>query len=136
MSWLILFIHAFNPLLLTIFSSQLKNRESAQDLQATEYVSDTILSSFIAYLFWLGAHFLVFKIIGNDFSFDDFIGVDKGGIYFLPFMIGLALMIFDFIIYPKLKTEKALVLSVTLRNTLVFFGSYFMLVNYLSWLAG
>jgi hypothetical protein len=135
MTWLILLSHAFNPLLLSIVLKQQYEEETATDSDSRANTFACVMTSFIFYLFWLAAHYLIMKIAGYKFDFDEFIGVDKGMAYFLPFMLGLVILMIDILVRPRLKLEKPLILVSNLRGITLFFGSYFMLINYLAWLA-
>jgi hypothetical protein len=135
MTWLILLSHAFNPLLLSFVLKQQYGEETATDSGSLANIFPSVITSFIFYLFWLGAHYLIMKIAGYNFDFGEFIGVGKGMAYFLPFILGLAILMIDILALLWLKLEKSLVLVSNLRGITLFFGSYFMLINYLSWLA-
>ncbi|MEJ2407341.1 MAG: hypothetical protein P8171_24310 [Candidatus Thiodiazotropha sp.] len=135
MSWLILFAHAFNPFLLLVSMNQQQEEENTQNIHRFENLFSMVLSSFLIYLVWLGAHFLVMTLAGSAFDYDDFIGVGKGVAYFLPFLLGLAMVVMECGIRPGLRSEKGQVFLHWFRGVFVFFGCYFMFVNYLAWLA-
>jgi hypothetical protein len=135
MSWLILFSHAFNPVLLLVGITSRRNGEDTERSPALENTFVTLLSSFFMYLVWLGAHYVVLKIAGSGFDYENFIGVGKGVAYFLPFMLGFVMLVIELIIRPGLKTETSMALVSSFTSLLIFFSSYFMFVNYLSWIA-
>jgi hypothetical protein len=135
MSWLILFSHSFNPVLLLVGITSRRNGEETERAPTLENTFVTVLSSFFMYLVWLGAHYIVLKIAGSGFDYEDFIGVGKGVAYFLPFMLGFVMLVIELIIRPGLKTETSMALVSSLTSLLIFFSSYFMFVNYLSWIA-
>jgi hypothetical protein len=134
MTWLILLSHAFNPLLIAIALKQ-QDKEKTEDSDGLAAVFTGLITSFLLYLFWLGVHFLVIKIIGSNFDFDGFIGVGKGIAYFLPFLLGVVILLMDALIQPRLRVENIQLLLSSLRSIILFFGIYFMLINYLAWIA-
>ena len=133
MSWLILFAHAFNPLLLRIGMVPAQTGKQAETKSEERF--SIVLSSFFMYLLWLGAHFLVLSVAGAGFNYADFIGSTKGFAYFLPFILGFFMLIIEFVIRPRLRTETGQDLAGGLGGILFLSGCYFMFVNYLAWIA-
>jgi hypothetical protein len=135
MTWLILLSHAFNPFLIPIILTQQDQEKTVDDSGSFIRLYSAVLTSLLAYLFWLGTHFLIMKIMGSNFDFDEFIGVGKGIAYFLPFVLGGVILIIDTLARHRLRRENTQVLVSSLSSIIVFFGTYFMLVNYLAWIA-
>jgi hypothetical protein len=134
MTWLIFLSHAFNPLLLSIVLKQQYEEETATDADNHTNIFASVITSLILYLFWLGAHYLIMKIAGYRFDFDTFIGMGKGITYFLPFVLGLVLLIIDYFVRPRLRLEYNQIVVNNLYTIILFFGMYFMLINYMAWL--
>ncbi len=115
--------------------NNLKEKEKRENLHSVNNAVSLVLTSFFIYLFWLGVHLLFMKIFGSPFDFDNFIGADKGIAYFLPFLMGLGMMINEFFLGSLFRSEKGLTMIRGLNGLFLFYGCYFMLVNYLAWIA-
>lgn len=134
MSWLIMLAHAFNPFLLAIILQQ-QNEEKTADSNRLAGIFAAVVTSFLCYLFWLGVHWLIMKMAGSSFNFDEFIGVGKGIAYFLPFVLGVVILMIETLILPQLKLEPIQTLVSSLRSIILLFATYFMLINYMAWIA-
>lgn len=134
MSWLLV-VHAFNPLLLFVGMNDGRSREADEKAPSLEAAFASVLTSLFAYLFWLGGHFLVLKIAGADFDYAAFIGEGASAAYFLPFVIGGVMLVLGHAVKPRLRGDKSLAFADTFNGLLLFAGGYFMLINYLAWLA-
>ena len=135
MSWLLFLSHGFNPFILMLHIKNSKNDESDREKGAVENIFETVLATVMMYAVWLGGHYLVLKFKGTESAIYSFMGADKGLAYFLPFILGAVLLVNEYIIRPKIQAAKSLAVVSLLSNLFVLFGCYFMLVNYLAWLA-
>jgi hypothetical protein len=136
MNWLVLLSHAFNPLLVSIDISESDETQSNGKSTPISHSIAILITSFIIYLLWLGAHFAAIELFGSGFDFDEFIGDGQGYAYFLPFVLGAVILVLNFFVIPYLKTERQGLLARYLRGMCQFLGGYFMLINYLAWIAG
>lgn len=135
MSWLIFLSHGLNPFILMLHITNSKNNESGRAKGGVECIFETVLATIMLYAVWLGVHYLVLKINGAESAIYSFMGVDKGLAYFLPFILGAVLLVNEYIVRPKIKSDERLATASLLSIVLVLFGCYFMLVNYLAWLS-
>lgn len=135
MNWLVLLSHAFNPLLVSINTAQMDEANTGGKSEPVLQAISILITSFVIYLLWLGVHFSVIELSGSEFDFDEFIGEGQGFAYFLPFMLGAVVLVLNCFVIPVLREEVSLMVARYLRGTLQFLGGYFMLINYLAWIA-
>jgi hypothetical protein len=135
MNWLVLLSHAFNPLLVSIDISDTDESKPNEVSEPFLKAIALLITSFIAYLLWVGAHFIVIELFGSGFDFDEFIGEGQGYAYFLPFILGGVILVLNYFVIPALQGDRPLLLVKYLRGVIQFFGVYFMLINYLAWIA-
>lgn len=134
MSMLVLLAHAFNPLLLMVGIRQRSFPDDVRNGHLMEEVFTVVLSSFLLYLLWLSGHFAVHEMAGTRFDYEHFIGEGESIAYFLPFILGFVMLVIEFLVRPRLRTQKGLAFANAIKGLLLFSGCYFMFVNYLAWI--
>ena len=135
MTWLIFISHAFNPLIIAIGLGALRSEYRRERRVRVSTVVGLTISSLVIYLFWLALHYVMTLVTDIEYNFSIFIGVDQEIHYFLPFLIGALLVINESVIRPLLKIETYLAANDAFLILMIFFGSYFMLVNYIAWIS-
>ncbi|NNE63448.1 MAG: hypothetical protein HKN34_05145 [Gammaproteobacteria bacterium] len=135
MTWLIFISHAFNPLIIAIGLGALRSEYRRERRVRVSTVLGLTVSSLLIYLIWLALHYALTFVSDIEFNFSIFIGVDREVHYFLPFLTGALLVINESVIRPLLKMKTQLAANDGLLILMIFFGSYSMLVNYMSWIS-
>ncbi len=133
MSWILVLLHSCNPLLMLVYTKQLENDEKERGKLAE--CMGGLIFGLMAYAFWSLAHLVVSNMNGKEFDWGVFAGIGQGVRFFLPFVIGLIILVDGIFVrplladYPRAKEARGLLLSISL-----FAGVFTMLVNYLHWL--
>jgi len=132
MFWLILISHAFNPFFVLLLINLENSHDKKYAIKNPLDIISHILSAFMVYMLWLGLHY-VFTF--SSFNFDRFIGVGQGVHYFIPFFIGVFMMLQATIIKPALKSESVKKAHAGFIALLALAGIYFMAINHFIWLS-
>jgi len=128
--------HAFNPLLILMLINLENTHDKKYAIKTPLNIVSHVSSAFMVYMLWLGLHAIVLWVVSGDFDFDRFIGVNQGLHYFVPFFIGVFVMLHTSVIKPALKSENVKQVHFSFIVLISLIGIYFMLINYLVWLAG
>lgn len=136
MLWLIFIAHAFNPLILAIGIGLLRQEFQQNKTIQVSSVIGLVFGSLIIYLLWLATHFGIIFIQGKSSDFEELIGMGQSFHYFLPFLIGVVMIINELIIRPMIRQDKYLAANQGMVLLLICFGSYTMFINYIAWIAG